>query len=82
MSYRFHWGELKVKIFYYLEYLIYLEAVKNGNVNLHQCLVLPEGGGLSGVQAHLVCNLLENDKQLPNVIFSFVQIKIFFYFTV
>lgn len=37
---------------------IYLEAVKHGNVDLHQSLVFPEGGSLSGVQAHLVCNLL------------------------
>lgn len=27
----------------------YLEAVENSNVDLHQCLVFPKGGSLSGV---------------------------------
>lgn len=46
---------------------IYLEAVKDGNVDLHQCLVLPEGGSLSGVQTHLVCNLLQVNQKMLNV---------------
>lgn len=36
----------------------HLEAVENSNVDLHQCLVLPQGRRLPGVQGHFFCNLL------------------------
>jgi len=38
---------------------LYLEAEENRNVDLHQRLVLPKGGGLPGVQSHPVSNLLQ-----------------------
>lgn len=36
----------------------HLEAVENSNVDLHQCLVLPQGRRLPGIQGHFVSNLL------------------------
>lgn len=36
----------------------YLEAVENGNVDLHQRLVLPQGGRLPRVQVHLLGHFL------------------------
>lgn len=37
----------------------YLEAVQNRNVDLHQCLVLPQGGCLPHVQVHLLGHFLK-----------------------
>lgn len=38
---------------------VYLEAVQDGNVDLHQRLIFPKRGSLSCVQSHLVSNILQ-----------------------
>lgn len=53
---------------------IYLEAVKDGDVDLHQSLIFPEGGGLSGVQAHLVCNLLSSKQE--NIAYNYTLVSV------
>lgn len=39
----------------------YLEAVQNRNIDLHQCLVLPQRGCLPHVQVHLLGHILKGE---------------------
>lgn len=47
-----------------LEPWCYLEAVENSNVDLHQCLVLPQRGRLPHIQVHLLGHFLKGEEQV------------------
>ena len=44
----------------------YLEAVQNCNIDLHQCLVLPQRGCLPHVQVHLLGHILKGEGNIDS----------------